>query len=85
MVAVLVTIKQTDFSLTDHIADRVIEKLDADYSPYGPNKDAEVKTPKPETQPEKPQEPEVSDPEEPEDNRKPWWKPWQKPSAPPSQ
>jgi len=28
---------KTNFSLTDHIANKVIEKLNADYSPYGPN------------------------------------------------
>ena len=33
----LVLVKKFDFSLTDHIANKVIQKLDADYSPYGPN------------------------------------------------
>ncbi len=89
MVALLVVIKKYDFSLTDHIADRVIEKLDADYSPYGPNVTPEAKeTPdvqpeaQPEVQPEQPQEPDVGDSEKPEANRKPWLRPWQRPNKP---
>ena len=33
----LVVVKKFDFSLTGYIADRVIQKLEADYNPYGPN------------------------------------------------
>lgn len=29
-------VKWMDFSLTDYVADKVIEKLNADYTPYGP-------------------------------------------------
>jgi len=89
MVALFVVIKKTNFSLTDHIADRVIEKLNADYSPYGPNAAPAAKAQpevKPEVKPEvpleKPQEPDVSDPEKPESNRKPWLQPWQRPRRP---
>ncbi len=85
MVALFVVIKKTNFSLTDHIADRVIEKLNADYSPYGPNAAPAAKAQpevKPEVPPEKPQEPDVSDPEKPGSNRKPWLQPWQRPRRP---
>ena len=85
MVALFVVIKKTNFSLTDHIADRVIEKLNADYSPYGPNVAPAAKAQpevKPEVPLEKPQEPDVSDPEKPESNRKPWLQPWQRPRRP---
>lgn len=30
-------ISKFDFSITDYIADRVIEKMELKYSPYGPN------------------------------------------------
>ena len=33
-----------NFSLTDYIADRVIQKLEANYNPYGPAKDSVPKS-----------------------------------------
>ena len=30
-------LKNTNFSVTGYIADKVVEKLEADYDPYGPN------------------------------------------------
>jgi len=37
LLGALLLIKKSDFSFTDHIVDRVIERIDANYNPYGPN------------------------------------------------
>ena len=37
MIVSLVAIKKFDFSLSDYLANKVIQKIDANYSPYGPN------------------------------------------------
>jgi len=33
---IVVVAKKTNFSLTDYLADRVIQKMEANYQPYGP-------------------------------------------------
>lgn len=44
LLVVLFFVKQTNFSIYDHIAHRVIDILDADYSPYGPNGKMDVRS-----------------------------------------
>ena len=36
MIVAMVAIKKFDFSLSDYLVDKVIQKIEANYSPYGP-------------------------------------------------
>jgi hypothetical protein len=48
----LVVVKKFDFSLTGYVADKVIQKLEADYNPYGPSYPANTPGTQPAPQPQ---------------------------------